>query len=460
MKKKQCRLTAFLLTVVLSFALVFPALPSSVSAETPYAEIITVSDFQSGGFKAFSNFSSCLSKAAADGIGTPDGVIFGGDYSTAVDSDPTDGIQRAKNALKSVYPNTDEKRITVVQGNHDLAAGAVSGTGLHDMGSYYVFVLNEDSYPCGQYLSSTAKKAVSRLASDLKSVLDEIVSSGKEKPVFVASHIPLHHYSRLKYGDNLYAEYVFDVLNTYGKKLDIIFLYGHNHTGNYDDYIGGSLNFISKGGSIRIPVPDTASQGADGYTNEKLNFTYMNCGYAGDIYSTNVRINAVSVIQLYNSTIKISRYGTDGRHGTNSVTRIRKFDSERRIKAAGTAKIDFGSNYITGIKENASSLDSYVKITKIGFKLKYSAVRTGAKVQVVKKNTVYEEYTLAMAGDVNADGLYNSTDALLILKNAIGQAYLSGAEFVSADTDGNGIINSSDALKVLQYSVGQRKTII
>lgn len=458
MKRRLKKFTSLLLTALLAIAAVLPLFPS-VSAETAYAVIITASDFQSGSFAAFTSMTAFLKKAKSDGIGTPDGVIFGGDYSIGMDIDAKAGTNYAKNALLSVYPHTDTDRITYIQGNHDLMSAEISFTGLHDMGSYYVYVLNEDSFPSGQKSSLTAKSTVSRLASGMKADLEGIVKSGKVKPVFVAAHIPLHHSRRLQYGDNLYSKYIFDVLNSYGKKLDIIFLFGHNHTSDFDDYIGGSLNFLTKGSIIRIPIPDTASQGEKGYTTEKLNFTYMNYGYVGDVYNTNVKTKAVSVFQLFNDKIKIVRYGENGVCGTNTVTRINKLDSERRLKAAGTAKIDFGSNIITGVSGNSKSLSTFVKVTKTGFTLKCANIRTGSTVQVIKGGTVYEQYTLAVAGDVNGDGKYNSTDALAVLQDSVGQAFLCGAYFAAADADRNGAVNSSDALRILQYSVEMIKEI-
>lgn len=56
-------------------------------------------------------------------------------------------------------------------------------------------------------------------------------------------------------------------------------------------------------------------------------------------------------------------------------------------------------------------------------------------------------------GDINKDGKTNSSDALLVLRNAVGY---SDAEFdeYRADLNNDGVVNSSDALRVLQISVG------
>ena len=57
-----------------------------------------------------------------------------------------------------------------------------------------------------------------------------------------------------------------------------------------------------------------------------------------------------------------------------------------------------------------------------------------------------------LVGDVNSDGKTNSTDALLILKYAVGLD--EEINTVYADVDNNDIVNSGDALAVLKISVG------
>lgn len=58
-------------------------------------------------------------------------------------------------------------------------------------------------------------------------------------------------------------------------------------------------------------------------------------------------------------------------------------------------------------------------------------------------------------GDVNADSKINSTDALCVLKHAVGSQYLEGDVLFWADVNADTKINSSDALEILQHSVGK-----
>ena len=60
----------------------------------------------------------------------------------------------------------------------------------------------------------------------------------------------------------------------------------------------------------------------------------------------------------------------------------------------------------------------------------------------------------AELGDVNADGVINSADALRVLQHSVDIIQLQGAAAKRADVNEDKIINSNDALNILRYSVG------
>ncbi len=57
-------------------------------------------------------------------------------------------------------------------------------------------------------------------------------------------------------------------------------------------------------------------------------------------------------------------------------------------------------------------------------------------------------------GDVNNDGVANSTDALIVLKGDVGLDISSHCPMNCGDVNGDGYVNSTDALIVLKYDVG------
>lgn len=59
----------------------------------------------------------------------------------------------------------------------------------------------------------------------------------------------------------------------------------------------------------------------------------------------------------------------------------------------------------------------------------------------------------AVPGDVNGDGLVNSSDARLVLQYTVELTALTSAQLAAADVDGNGQVNSSDARRMLQTAV-------
>ena len=150
-----------------------------------------------------------------------------------------------------------------------------------------------------------------------------MIAAKDYRPVLVMTHLPLHHSSRVLYTDNKYASYIFNVLNTAAETLDIVFLFGHQHSGDYDDYIGGSVNFLPPGETIRVPKANGA--GEDSYTYETLNFTYTNCGYVGYSDNTNsaTSTNALTlgVVRISDKRIRIVKYTEDGMFRYDDISR-------------------------------------------------------------------------------------------------------------------------------------------
>lgn len=58
-------------------------------------------------------------------------------------------------------------------------------------------------------------------------------------------------------------------------------------------------------------------------------------------------------------------------------------------------------------------------------------------------------------GDLDNDGQINSSDALAVLRFAVGDIKLTDAQRVFADVNCDGSINSQDALRILRYAVGE-----
>ncbi len=58
-----------------------------------------------------------------------------------------------------------------------------------------------------------------------------------------------------------------------------------------------------------------------------------------------------------------------------------------------------------------------------------------------------------LLGDINGDGVVNTTDARLALQYAVEKITLTGSQLGLGDVDGDGIVNTTDARLILQYAV-------
>lgn len=286
----------------------------TVSAVEDETVIIALSDYQPKDNLGVNRLNSIVYALKMDGIAKADRLFMAGDYnSTGSYGEPSsiplseNGIATVKNAFGSVV---DEKDILFIQGNHDLAAvQGLAKEGNHDpaYGDYGVYVIEEDNYAeWGSYNAASVEA--------LKKYLDEKVESGWNKPIFILNHIPLHWSNRtLKDGSGTNGYKFFNVINEAGAKgLNIFYLFGHNHSSGYDDFIGGSCIFLKKGDPIEV------CQGSkyNGKT-ETLNFTYMNAGYVG-YYSTGIDTAegtlTASVFRIRNNEVYVSRYSADGQY--------------------------------------------------------------------------------------------------------------------------------------------------
>lgn len=304
-----------LLALLLALVMMLSLLPTSVLATgSEPTVVIAGSDFQNpngndAGARTVTNILTQMKKA--------DGFLFCGDYdySTVNNQARTEaGITALKNAVTGTYSTLTDDRMVFVQGNHDAAtANGLATSGVHDADEYGVFVINEDDY----MWKNSDKSRIQQTANNLQSYLDAKVTAKYAKPIFVVSHLPLHYSMRTKYdGDGMYANYIFDVLNEAGAAgLNIIFLYGHDHSNGWDDYLGGSCVYLAKGDKINI-----AQASKTEFNVETLNFTYMNAGFTGyyDNHNGADDTLTMTVFSITGDTVTVERYSADGVHNLKS----------------------------------------------------------------------------------------------------------------------------------------------
>ena len=290
----------------------------NVIEDETFTRIIACSDFQGekGHYNSEENMSQILLSIEEDGIDYADGFFCCGDYDYEY-VDSANGIGVLKNFM-SYYVN--EGNMVLAQGNHDeIPVGtdglADSGDNDPDSDKYGVFVINEDDYMWYNNNENTIKNTADKLEEYLTTKLND----NFDAPIFIVSHLALNYSMRtFNDGDGQYAKYIFDVINEAGKNgLNIFYLFGHNHSNGWDDYLGGSSVYLTKGDNILI-----AENSKTSFESYELNFTYLNAGYIG--YYRNVNAGAdteltMTVFNIYSDRVEISRYDSLGKHNLKSM---------------------------------------------------------------------------------------------------------------------------------------------
>lgn len=391
--------------------------------------VIAGSDFQNpnGNEAGAQTVTSILTKMQNADYTKADGFLFCGDYdySTVNNQTRTEaGITALKKAVTGTYSTLADDRMVLVEGNHDAAAASgLATSGAHDAEKYGVYVINEDDYMWNNSDEATIKKT----AEALGDYLDEKVTAGYGKPIFVVSHLPLHYSMRTKNdGDGMYANYIFDVLNEAGAAgLNIIFLYGHDHSNGWDDYLGGSSVYLAKGNQINI-----AQGSKTAFNVETLNFTYMNAGFTGYYENKNGADDTLTmtVFSITDDAVTVERYDANGKHNlksagvTNSYKNESGYDPNTAVYASPQT-VALGS-----VTPSATKTDGNVSVTARGL-----TGLTAAKNTVTVDTSKYSAYA---SYDITPEGYTQGNTATVTITLDAEDGFDSSRKVTVIDKDG------------------------
>lgn len=311
-----------------------------VKEAEPSDVLFFASDYQSmEGWNAPSDtLRGILGAVTADGKEITN-VIYCGDYSNDAkfhdyQISPDDAINEIREIVASECGGVNQDSMVFEQGNHDKLTDAITESGLHEYDNYLVYVLNtEYDFPWKQGRDTEFRDRVISASEEMENCFDELIEVGETRPVFIAGHVPLHFTARTSSrhdtGDNMYAKYIFDVVNDAADSLDIIYVHGHNHSKGWDCYMGGSSAFKEAGDTILIPDSGDNTVSTDDFTVETLKFTYMNAGYTGyymncggaevsngtaDQYAAADDTLTGTLCEIFPDKIVITRYSEEGIH--------------------------------------------------------------------------------------------------------------------------------------------------
>lgn len=283
---------------------------SANAEEAPLAVLYSASDFQNpnGHEEGLTELKKITNKIFKAGYTKVTEALICGDYNASDDrsTEVTEqGIEKIKMALQEQW-GLEYGDIYFVQGNHDpSSAENIDDTGGTDREYYSVYQINYHDFSMKMMDYINEEERLIDASKDLKEWLVDKVREQYKKPIFIITHLPLHNTYRY---DNTYSEHLFDVINeAAGQGLNIIYLFGHNHSKEYDSYLGGDAIYLTKGDEINIP--DVQGNSASDYKTEKLEFTYINAGYLSkpteDLLSS-------CVFEIFEDKIRVSRYTSDG----------------------------------------------------------------------------------------------------------------------------------------------------
>jgi len=277
--------------------------------------LIAGSDFQASNWdKNKNNVNAILGGIKnTDGYELFDGMLFPGDFT------PSHGHDNATEGIGVLDEFSNDFVIgnkVYSEGNHDApTVEKLSPYGNNDPvgGTYGVFAIHEEDY--GQF-GGTSDNDV---ANDLKAYFDEKLATGWDlkKPIFVMTHVPLHFNWRTvsDYGAGKNAQGIVEALNYGGENgFNIIFLFGHNHSSDYDSYLGGSSIYLAKGDTMLIAKPENYKE----YQEVELKFTYMNAGYVGYFADFGTGMDSTLTMTTFkiqqDGSVIITRYDANGYH--------------------------------------------------------------------------------------------------------------------------------------------------
>ncbi len=390
----------------------------TASNEKDVYYVVAGSDFQAANHtQSAQNVTNILSAIKSAGYSTMDGLLFAGDYSNGWSySYETAGVAALKNAVNGVYSGlADSASAVYLQGNHDVSdgfdAGLLSAGGAHDTDGYGVFLINEDDF---KWSNESTEAGTKLTAARLATYLNGKISQSYTKPIFVLTHVPLHFTMRtVQNGDSRYASYLFDVLNAAGEAgLNIIVLYGHNHSASWEDSHGGSAVFYTKGDYLNVPQSQTT------LAAKQLYFTYMNAGYVGYYSTPNTGVEntlTMSLFEITKDAVKISRYSSNGIYGN--------------LKSAGVANTGYTTHVESNYFQPNYTVVSSPKTIALNKTINHGAVGVKVTVNNAEKKAVAVQgvsqipagYSAYVTYDINVDGFAAGTTAKVTIP--VGDAF-------------------------------------
>ena len=274
--------------------------------------------------------------------------------------------------------------------DHDRGTDIDNFTGLMYSGeNYYIYAISMSD------MSSSTRYGQPTTFSNAKltAFTETVEALDHSKPMFIVSHMPLHD----RRDDNQYANEWYGVIRDAAEKMDIVFLWGHNHTD--ETSVDSAAYYVAKDGTEKMTIQDVG--------NIVPNFTYLNAGYMSP-YSTgftdsSVRQELVVTAAVYADKIAFVTYDKNGAcTGGDAMneTVVREFAS----KDTGSTEPEVPETTVPAEMESAEDQNG------TGITVSASGV-TDVTVEVLNPAFNTEAYTAYASFDIKLEGYVQGTEA-------------------------------------------------
>jgi hypothetical protein len=319
-----------------------------------------------------------------------------------------------------------------INGNHEWANGQYANLKDTNPVAKRVreagYIEESDDYVI--YSLSAAQTNNSFNAADI-TALDNYLQTAPNKPIFIVSHYPLHNFNRTEQR----RDDLINVLNKYADKLQIIFLWGHNHTEEDPNY-----GIVFDGRNIDDSGMDIPH----------IEFTYCSAGCMTDdeydVHAVFTKPKGMIAYIAPDKTVSLTYY--DVNYDVMSTTVLPK---------PGAAEPEVDKTYLSELIERADS--EAVKAAQDGF----------PSYKEEDYNALIKALTAAQAVQADEDADQASVDeAAAALENAYSDymeiPFMYPTYFLEEAVAAAGKIDKSkyseDSVKALEMAVASAEAVI
>ncbi len=293
-----------ILSLVLCFVMLVGMMPAIALSADAAGEVVDAALFFSDLHTTASSYKEQEIEAVMEGVKTS-----GLDFSTvtsvgdAFSSNTTVNEGRTTAAItEAIRTGLGDAEVPVYYtwSDHDRDTDVENFTGLmHSGENYYIYAISMSDMSSAERYGQASTFSEDKLTA----FTNTVAGLDHTKPLFIASHVPLHD----RRDDNQYANEWYEVISAAAEQMDVVFLWGHNHTEEASADV--EAYYVAKDGSEELTIEDVGSV--------VPNFTYLNAGYlspasTGIWTGSDVRQDLVVAAAIYGDSITFTTYDANG----------------------------------------------------------------------------------------------------------------------------------------------------